>query len=58
MTSLKADAGTGRGIPLNDTEMIALEAHAAWYIRRFGYGKPGWYIFPAGKGQPSDPTSP
>jgi integrase len=32
----KTDAGTGRVIPLNDTVMIALEAHAAWYIRRFG----------------------
>src|ERR1019366_4458472 len=25
--------GTGGAIPLNDTVMIALEAHAAWYIR-------------------------
>jgi integrase len=32
----KTDAGTGRVIPLNDTVMIALESHAAWYIRRFG----------------------
>jgi hypothetical protein len=32
----KTEAGTGRVIPLNDTVMIALEAHAAWYIRRFG----------------------
>src|SRR5438105_28448 len=32
----KTDAGTGRVIPLNDTVMIALEAHAVWYIRRFG----------------------
>jgi site-specific recombinase XerD len=36
--------------------MIALEAHAAWYIRRFGACKPEWYVFPAGKGQPNDPT--
>jgi integrase len=54
----KTDAGTGRLIPLNDTVMIALEAHAAWYIRRFGECKPEWYVFPAGKGQPNDPTSP
>jgi integrase len=54
----KTDAGTGRVIPLNDTVMIALEAHAAWYIRRFGECRPEWYVFPAGRGQPSDPTSP
>jgi hypothetical protein len=29
-------------IPLNDTVMIALEAHAAWYIRRFKECKPEW----------------
>jgi hypothetical protein len=52
----KTDAGTGRVIPLNDTVMIALEAHAAWYIRRFGECKPEWYVFHAGKGQPDDPT--
>jgi hypothetical protein len=46
----KTDAGTGRVIPLNDTVMIALEAHVAWYIRRFGECKPEWYVFPAGKG--------
>ena len=38
--------------------MIALEAHAAWYIRRFGECKPEWFVFPAGKGQPNDPTRP
>jgi integrase len=54
----KSDAGTGRVIPLNDTVRIALEAHAAWYIRRFGECRPEWYVFPAGKGQPNDPTRP
>ena len=54
----KTDAGTGRVIPLNDTVRIALEAHAAWYIRRFGECRPEWYVFPAGKGQPNDPTRP
>ena len=38
--------------------MCALESHAAWYIRRFGECKPEWYVFPAGKGQPNDPTRP
>jgi integrase len=37
---------------------IALEAHVAWYIRRFGECKPEWYVFPAGKGQPNDPIRP
>jgi integrase len=54
----KTAAGTGRVIPLNDTVMIALEAHAAWYTRRFGECRPEWYVFPAGKGQPNDPTTP
>ncbi len=54
----KTDAGTGRVIPLNDTVRTALETHAAWYIRRFGECKPEWYVFPAGKGQPNDPTRP
>jgi len=54
----KTAAGTGRVIPLNDTVMIALEAHAAWYIRRFGECKPEWYVFPAGKGHRMIPPSP
>jgi integrase len=54
----KTEAGTGRVIPLNDTVLVALQAHSAWYIRRFGECKPEWYVFPAGKGQPNDPTRP
>ena len=54
----KTAAGTGRVIPLNKTVLIALEAHAAWYVNRFGECKPEWYVFPAGKGQPNDPTQP
>jgi integrase len=54
----KTEAGTGRMIPLNDTVLAALKAHASWYVERFGECKPGWYVFPAGKGQPNDPTSP
>ena len=54
----KTAAGAGRVIPLNDTVQAALQAHAAWYIRRFGECKPEWYVFPAGKGQPNDPTHP
>ena len=58
MGKSKTTAGTGRVIPLNDTVLVALEAHAAWYIRRFGECRPEWYVFPAGKGQPNDPTRP
>jgi integrase len=54
----KTDAGTGRVIPLNATVLVALEVHAAWYTRRFGACKPEWFVFPAGKGQPNDPTRP
>jgi integrase len=54
----KTAAGTGRVIPLNDTVLVALEAHAAWYIRRFGECRPEWCVFPAGRGQASDPASP
>src|ERR1039457_2707267 len=53
----KTDAGTGRVIPLNDAVRVALQAHAKWYIRRFKECKPEWYVFPAGQGQPNDPTS-
>jgi integrase len=52
----KTEAGTGRVIPLNDTVLVALEAHAAWYTRLFGSCRPEWYVFPAGRGQPNDPT--
>lgn len=58
MGKSKTEAGTGRVIPLNETALAALEAHAAWYIRRFGECRPEWYVFPAGKGQPNDPTRP
>ncbi len=54
----KTEAGTGRVIPLNNTVLAALEVHAAWYVKRFGECKPEWYVFPAGKGQPNDPTRP
>lgn len=54
----KTEAGTGRVIPLNDTVLTALQTHAAWYIRRFKECRPEWYVFPAGKGQPNDPTRP
>jgi len=54
----KTEAGTGRVIPLNETALAALEAHAAWYTRRFGECKPEWYVFPFGTPLPKDPTRP
>jgi integrase len=54
----KTEAGTGRVIPLNETVLAALQAHAAWYAKRFGGCNSEWYVFPAGKGQPNDPTRP
>jgi integrase len=54
----KTEAGTGRVIPLNETAMAALEAHAAWYTRRFGKCQPEWFVFPFGTPLPKDPTRP
>jgi integrase len=54
----KTDAGTGRLVPLNETAMAALEAHAAWYTRRFGECRPEWFVFAFGKPLPKDPTRP
>jgi integrase len=54
----KTEAGTGRVIPLNVTAIAALEAHAAWYIRRFGACRPEWFVFAFGTPLPKDPTRP
>jgi hypothetical protein len=51
-------AGTGRVIPLNETAIAALEAHAAWYTRRFGECRPEWFVFAFGAPLPKDPTRP
>jgi integrase len=54
----KSEAGTGRVIPLNATAIVALEAHAAWYTRRFGECNPEWFVFAFGSPLPKDPTRP
>ncbi len=54
----KTQAGTGRVIPLNEIAIAALEAHASWYIRRFGVCKPEWFVFAFGSPLPKDPTRP
>ena len=54
----KTEAGTGRMIPLNETAIATLEAHAAWYTRRFGECRPEWFLFAFGTPLPKDPTRP
>jgi integrase len=54
----KTDAGTGRVIPLNETAVAAIEAHAGWYTRRFGSCNPEWFVFAFGTPLPKDPTRP
>src|ERR1700722_12045339 len=54
----KTVAGTGRVIPLNETALAALIAHAAWYTRRFGQCRPEWFVFAFGTPLPKDPTRP
>ena len=55
---IEGETGTGRVIPLNETAMAALQAHAAWYTRRFGECRPEWFVFTCGKPLPKDPTRP
>lgn len=54
----KSDAGSGRTIPLNALALEALKAYSAWYLEKFEHLKPGWFVFPTGKPQPTDPTKP
>jgi integrase len=54
----KTEAGTGRIIPLNETAVAALEAHASWYIEQFKACKPEWFVFAFGTPLPKDPTRP
>src|SRR5439155_8484793 len=42
----------------NETAIAAMEAHAAWYARRFGECRPEWLIFAFGTPLPKDPTRP
>jgi integrase len=58
LSKSKTEAGTGRVIPLNETAIAALEAHAAWYTWRSGAGRPEWYVFAFGSPLPADPTRP
>jgi hypothetical protein len=54
----KTDAGTGRTIPMNAELCAAAVEYAKWYTSRFGATQPDWYVFPAGRPRPNDPTKP
>jgi len=54
----KTDAGSGRTIPLNSLALEVMKTYSAWYLEKFKQLKPEWFVFPAGKPQPTDPTKP
>jgi integrase len=54
----KTDAGTGRTIPMNEDLHGAVVEYMKWYTGKFGTAQPDWYVFPAGKPLPKDPTHP
>jgi len=54
----KTDAGSGRTIPLNSLALEVIKIYSAWYLEKFKHLKPEWFVFPAGKPQPTDPTKP
>ena len=54
----KTDAGSGRTIPLNVLAHKVLKTYSEWYVEKFKDLKAEWFVFPAGKPQPTDPTKP
>jgi integrase len=54
----KSDAGSGRTVPLNAVALEVMKTYSAWYREKFKDLKPEWFVFPAGKPQPTDPTKP
>ena len=54
----KTDAGTSRVVPLNETAMTALAAHAAWFTKTFRECRPEWLAFAFGTSLPKDPMRP
>jgi len=52
----KSEAGEGRAIPLNADVLGALVEHRKWFLKKFRETRPGWFLFPFGKPQPTDPT--
>ncbi|HWC01099.1 MAG TPA: site-specific integrase, partial [Bryobacteraceae bacterium] len=54
----KTEAGAGRTVPLNTLALSVLKTYAGWYRDKFKDLRPEWFVFPAGKPQPTDPTKP
>jgi len=54
----KSKAGSGRTVPLNSLALEVLKTYSNWYREKFKDLKPDWFVFPAGKPQPTDPTKP
>lgn len=54
----KSDAGTGRTIPLNTVALEVLKTYSVWYREKFNDLKPEWFVFPAGRPQPTNPMKP
>jgi integrase len=54
----KTEAGTGRTVPLNTFALAVVRTYADWYREKFKDLRPEWFVFPAGKPQPTDPTKP
>lgn len=54
----KTDAGSGRTIPMNNELYGAAIEYTKWYTGRFGATQQEWYLFPAGRPRPNDPTRP
>jgi len=54
----KTEAGSGRTVPLNSIALEVLRTYSDWYREKFKNLKAEWFVFPAGKPQPTDPTRP
>lgn len=54
----KSEAGTGRTVPLNTFVLEVLKTYSVWYREKFDDLRPEWFVFPAGRPRPTDPTKP
>jgi integrase len=43
---------------MNEELLAVVEEYGSWYSERFGRRLESWYVFPAGRPRPNDPTSP
>jgi integrase len=56
--SPKAKQEAAELCPLNALALEVLKSYSAWYCEKFKDLKPEWFVVPAGKPQPTDPTKP